>query len=692
MAIYTERVVMVNKDTAKMDNDIYIYKGNRNICIQFKIIDSQFKFRDVNLVDKFSPSHGYVTLINPEGEQIATGKAEIENATLKLTVTSGMIDEDTEVGDYTIVIDLYDEVGDSLLTIPPIYNQLHVLKRVTDVQDIPDEVRFVYENDGNLQTVNIDAYVEGAEIKTINKMPLADTAARKDIEAIKTAYSGVSNDFDQLEKNVNSTIAALDARIDLDMDNLADYKEEVNTQIKDIEKKFDYVTFEDFGAVGDGITDDSNAIQLALNSKKRILCKRNKKYLNSKVLIADYDVNIDGNDSEFINFIMHININNDGNDWRVSFAEPKATLKNITFIRNDSSNYCLLLGCGIYLKNIHIKKYNNFVRRVDRYIDYFVFENGTISGKVGTDYSLKINGMGDYIYIKGIHMGIDEANMRLLQTNVCNAVRVENIFHGEFEFSNCTVLFENCHFEKLLLNNNQSKIQFLSCYFWVKCMPTYNAMNNFQSCTFMCNNQTYAPFDISKIKGQNNLLVFNSTEINFDTRMEIDKLNKEVGKVSWSGDLVSSSNGNFGLTNSSVTMPTGELKYTLFQSVSKDTINCGDYANSSKEITVNTTQNKAYYFNVSSRYNNCFIHCYKEVNGLILKAVTVVAENGMLIDTGSEINGVPWVRVDSIPTVKGNFAIYFGNNLYLIDDYNNFNGNKCTVLDRNTGTIKWINS
>ena len=97
MAIYTERVVMVNKDTAKMDNDIYIYKGNRNICIQFKIIDSQFKFRDVNLVDKFSPSHGYVTLINPEGEQIANGKAEIENDTIKLTVSSGMDDEDNEV-------------------------------------------------------------------------------------------------------------------------------------------------------------------------------------------------------------------------------------------------------------------------------------------------------------------------------------------------------------------------------------------------------------------------------------------------------------------------------------------------------------------------------------------------------------------------------------------------------------------
>ena len=37
-----------------------------------------------------------------------------------------MIDELTEVGDYTIVIDLYDEYEDSLLTLPPIENQCNL--------------------------------------------------------------------------------------------------------------------------------------------------------------------------------------------------------------------------------------------------------------------------------------------------------------------------------------------------------------------------------------------------------------------------------------------------------------------------------------------------------------------------------------------------------------------------------------
>lgn len=528
------------------------------------------------------------------------------------------------------------------------------------------------DTNNNYMSEDVEGALEeiDSKIKIIEANGYDDTQIRQHINNIKTELG-----TEELTTNTKNIKGAVN---------------EVNSQIKDIEKKIDYVTFEDFGAVGDGITDDSNAIQLALNSKKRILCKRNKKYLNSKILTADYDINIDGNNSEFINFIIHININDAGNDWRVSYAEPKATLENITFTRKNSSNYCLFVGCGIFLRNIAIKNYNNFLKRPDRYIDYFIFENGIITGKTGTDYTLNINGLGDYIYLKGIHVGADDADMKLIKSNAINSVRVENIFHGEFEFSSCTVLFENCHFEKFLLNNNQSKIQFLSCYFWVKSIPTYNAMNNFQSCTFMCNNQTYAPFDISKIKGQNNLLVFGSTQINFDTRMEIDKLNKEVGKVSWSSDLVSGSNGIFSLTNDSLTMLTGELNYTLFQSVSKDTINCGDYVNSSRKITVNNTQNKACYFDVNPKYNNCFIHCYKEVNGLILKAVTVVAENGMLIDTGSEINGVPWIKVDSIPTVKSNFAIYFGNNLYLIDDYNNFNGTKCTVLDRNTGTIKWI--
>lgn len=199
MAIYTERIIKVNNNTASMDKDIYVYRGNRNIEIQFKIIDYQFKFKDSNLIEQISPSHAYVTLLTPQMRQISTGKAEVIDGTIKLTITSAMIDEKTECGDYTIVVDLYDEVGDSLITIPPVEKQLHVLDRMTEIEDVPDELRFVFDKDtGNLEVVNIDVtYDENSgEIKTIENIPLQDRTARRLIDNLEA-------NFEELDKVVD---------------------------------------------------------------------------------------------------------------------------------------------------------------------------------------------------------------------------------------------------------------------------------------------------------------------------------------------------------------------------------------------------------------------------------------------------------------------------------------------------------
>ena len=202
MAIYTERIIRVNNNHASMDKDIYVYRGNRNIEIQFTIVDHQFKFKDVNLVEQVSPSHAYVTLLTPQMLQIGTGKAEVQGGVIKLVINSAMIDEKTECGDYTIVIDLYDEVSDALITIPPIENQLHVLDRMTEIDDVPDELRFIFDaQTGNLEVANIDlTYDEtSGEIKTIEGIPLHDKTARRLIENIGLDVNEYQETVDELQ-------------------------------------------------------------------------------------------------------------------------------------------------------------------------------------------------------------------------------------------------------------------------------------------------------------------------------------------------------------------------------------------------------------------------------------------------------------------------------------------------------------
>lgn len=240
MAIYTERTVKVSNNKSTMDKDIYIYRGNRNIEIHFTLIDPQFKFKDANMVDRLSPSHAYVTLLNPQKVQIGTGKTEVVDGVIKTIISSAMIDKKTECGDYVIVIDLYDEDGDALLTIPPIEKQLHVLERMTDIDDVPDELRFVFdEQTENLDVVNIDVTYSGdGEIKTIEGIPLHDTTARK-------IMSELIEDVDNFNATVNEAVDTIsDIRVDVDGklsqvdDALVDIQEAIaNVNIQELRDK-----------------------------------------------------------------------------------------------------------------------------------------------------------------------------------------------------------------------------------------------------------------------------------------------------------------------------------------------------------------------------------------------------------------------------------------------------------------------
>ena len=136
LAIYANRTLKIMESVTQMDKDVVLYRGNRNVYIFLSIDNLSFGFR--NLLTDYEtrmPSHAYIMLLSPLYEEIPLGKTEIVDDKIRFCITEKMIDELTEVGDYTIVIDLYDSVEDSLLTIPPIEGQLKVRDRITSLID-----------------------------------------------------------------------------------------------------------------------------------------------------------------------------------------------------------------------------------------------------------------------------------------------------------------------------------------------------------------------------------------------------------------------------------------------------------------------------------------------------------------------------------------------------------------------------
>ena len=341
MAIYTERIIRVNNNKASMDKDIYIYRGNRNIEIQFTIVDHQFKFKDTNMIEKLTPSHAYVTLLTPQMKQIGTGKAEVIDGVIKLVVSSAMIDEKTECGEYSIVIDLYDEVGDSVLTIPPVENQLHVLDRMTEIDDIPDELRFQFdEQTGDLNVINIDVTYDGnGEIRTIEGIPISDDKARKIMSDLIEEVDGFSANFNPALQDISKAkedITRIDAVVtELSDNGYSQIKANMNqTQIQNILNNGGLILFRS------GTYELEATLNLVSNT--RILAETRVELImsggNAVSLNGISDVHIDGN------MIL--------NGAGFSISNSKDVVVNNLFINAAENGLVIVGGDNVVINNL----------------------------------------------------------------------------------------------------------------------------------------------------------------------------------------------------------------------------------------------------------------------------------------------------------------------------------------------------
>ena len=121
--------VSVNENRAKLNKDIFLFRGNRNIHYYFSIKGARFAFKkEGDLIENANAIYAAVTVIKPNGVEVANAIAPVENGLIHLKVTEDLIDEEVEVGDFDLVFDLFDDT-DGAVTIPKVIGQFHVLER-----------------------------------------------------------------------------------------------------------------------------------------------------------------------------------------------------------------------------------------------------------------------------------------------------------------------------------------------------------------------------------------------------------------------------------------------------------------------------------------------------------------------------------------------------------------------------------
>ena len=232
--IFTDRTIIVQKGTSSINDTIILYRGDRDIEVRFTLNEgSPFKFgsgASPNIIEKTEAAYGQLIIKTPNDlPAIFSEVAPTNNGKIVFTITTEMIDEITEVGNYTFQIRLLDESRNSRATLPEVVNGIEIRGPIA-TEDISDtnEVGVAtvgyalttagtqedaFDSEGNYNKTTwgtrdritdaklnkMEAGIDGVNRKVANVNNINDTTASE-----TTTYS--SNKIESIKENLNSQI------------------------------------------------------------------------------------------------------------------------------------------------------------------------------------------------------------------------------------------------------------------------------------------------------------------------------------------------------------------------------------------------------------------------------------------------------------------------------------------------------
>ena len=139
--IYIERTIDIKKNIAKIEEPIILYKGDKNIELQFMIENNPFKYKSgVEL------TYGQLVVKRPTAPPIFSEVAKLSNNKVLFIVTGDMIDELAELGEYDFQIRLINADKTSRGTIPPVTAGIIVKEPLCEE---PDNIATINESTVN---------------------------------------------------------------------------------------------------------------------------------------------------------------------------------------------------------------------------------------------------------------------------------------------------------------------------------------------------------------------------------------------------------------------------------------------------------------------------------------------------------------------------------------------------------------
>lgn len=240
--IFTEKKITITNNQCKIDSPVVLYRGDYNVEVRFTIVSSPYKYsnkQETNVIESTEASYGQLVIQTPGDKgPIFSEITATKSGAITFTITAEMIDEITEVGNYTFQIRLLDENKESRATIPEVVNGIEIREPIA-TEDISNtnEVGVAtvgyaittaatpedaFDSQGNY---NKTTWVAGDRITApkLNKMEAAIDGVNK-----KVASAGTSGG-----SNINDTTASATTTYS---------SNKIETIKKDIDSQIEYIT------------------------------------------------------------------------------------------------------------------------------------------------------------------------------------------------------------------------------------------------------------------------------------------------------------------------------------------------------------------------------------------------------------------------------------------------------------------
>lgn len=122
--IFTDRTITVKDNESSIDKPIILYRGDREVEINFIIMNSTYKYRSkglINMIESTEASWGQLVILNSTTSKVLISEVSATvDGKVTLNISANMIDEISELGEYTFQIRLFDEEKTSRITIPEV--------------------------------------------------------------------------------------------------------------------------------------------------------------------------------------------------------------------------------------------------------------------------------------------------------------------------------------------------------------------------------------------------------------------------------------------------------------------------------------------------------------------------------------------------------------------------------------------